>query len=269
PNYKPVQEQIALSNRSDPDVPSAPCDPARSAATGAPCPIRDLTFSPEALIRGGTSLKVFALDANRGVLDLNVAPPSVVAPASGGLTLATPFTDQPRLHPLRDLYRNASRRQPFAHFTSIASYKNYALIAANQFGLLVIRVDGGALDWESLVDVVWIPAGAYSVRAMPENDTAVVVDAAGRVLLVDLKKIDQSSQVAALPSCSSAACSGELFPTARKSLQSPASALPSGADWTEVGADDPRIIWKSAEHLVHGTLPPLVDASTGFLFAGD
>jgi len=78
PNYKTLQEQIALSNGSDPDVPSAPCDPARSAATGAPCPIRDLTFSPEALIRGGTSLKVFALDANRGVLDLNVAPPSVV-----------------------------------------------------------------------------------------------------------------------------------------------------------------------------------------------
>src|SRR5207253_2664663 len=45
--------------------------------------------------------------------------------------------------------------------------------------------------------------------------------------------------------------------------------LPPGADWAEVGADDPRIIWKSPQHLVRGTLPPLIDPSTGFLFTGD
>ncbi|MDQ6799900.1 MAG: DUF6531 domain-containing protein, partial [Acidobacteriota bacterium] len=271
-NYRSIQEQVALSKGTDPTAATPPCDPALSAATGAVCPIRDLAFSPEALIRANASsaaLKVFALDAVHGVLDLNVAPPSLVTPASGGLTLASPFIDQPRIRTLRELYRSASGRQPFAHFTSIASYKNYALIAANQFGLVVIRLDGGALDWEALADVVWIPAGAYSVRVMPESDMAVVVDGAGRVLLIDLEKIDEASEVAALPACSTASCSAELFPIARKAITSAASALPAGADWAEVGADDPRIVWKSSPHVVRGTLPPLVDPSTGFLFTGD
>ncbi|HEY8182174.1 MAG TPA: DUF6531 domain-containing protein, partial [Thermoanaerobaculia bacterium] len=271
-NYVSIREQVALSKGTDPAAPALPCDPAQSAATGAACPIRDLAFSPEALIRAGASsaaLKVFALDAAHGVLDLNVTPPSLVAPASGGLTLASTFIDQPRLRTLRELYRSASGRQPFAHFTSISSYKNYALIAGNQFGLVVIRLDGGALDWEALVDVVWIPAGAYSVRVMADGDMAVVVDGAGRVLLVDLKKIDEASEVTALPTCTTASCSAQLFPTARKAITSAASPLPAGADWTEVGADDPRIVWKSAPHVVRGTLPPLVDPSTGFLFTGD
>ncbi|HUJ15456.1 MAG TPA: DUF6531 domain-containing protein, partial [Thermoanaerobaculia bacterium] len=268
-NYVALQEQIATSNGSDPTAPTVACDPAESAATGTACPIRDLTFSPEALMQGSDALTVFALDANRGILDLNLVPPATLKPAGGGLTLATSAIDQPRLHTLRNLYRDASGgRQPFAHFTSIAAYKNYALVASNQFGLLVVDLSSGALGWDSLVDVVWIPAGAYSVRVMPDDDTAVVVDGAGRVLLVDLKSIDESQQVAPLPQCRDANCTAELFPIPKKALQSPA-APPPDADWTEVGADDPRIIWKSAPHLVNGTLPPLIDPATGFLFAGD
>ena len=268
-NYRSIQEQVALSNGAG--AAAQPCDPAQSAASGAACPIRDLAFSPEALIASTSTstLKVFALDASHGVLDLNIAPPSLVTPAGGGLTLGSPMIDQPRMRTLRELYRNASGRSPFAHFTSIAAYKNYALIAGNQFGLDVVRLDGGALDWGALVDVVWIPAGAYSVRVMPDGDSAVVVDGAGRVLIVDLKKIDESSQVPALPQCTNAGCSAELFPTARKALTSAATPLPRDADWAEVGADDPRIVWKSAAHLVRGTLPPLIDPSTGFLFTGD
>ena len=44
---------------------------------------------------------------------------------------------------------------------------------------------------------------------------------------------------------------------------------PGKIDAWDYGVDDPRIIWKSSPHLVHGTLPPLVDPSTGFLFTGD
>ncbi|HKB80154.1 MAG TPA: DUF6531 domain-containing protein, partial [Thermoanaerobaculia bacterium] len=194
--------------------------------------------------------------------------PARIAPSGGGVTLAGNFMDHPRLQTLRDLYRNASGLNPFAHFTSIASYGNDALVAGNQFGLLVLRLDAGALDWASLVDVVWIPAGAYSVRVMPGSDIAVVVDGAGRVLLVDLKKIDESSRVGSLPDCRSSDCRAELFPTARNAITA-VRTLPAGADWVEVGADDPRIIWKSAPHLVSGTLAPVIDPLTGFVLTGD
>ena len=275
--YKPIREQVAISNGADP-AGTPPCDPAASGPTGAACPLRDIAFSPEALLQptaGG--LKAFALDAGRGVLDLNVTPPSTIKNAGGGLTLsssfATPsgreFLDQPRLRALRDLYKTASGSQPFARFTSTSSYKSYGLIAGNQFGLIVVRLDAGALDWDAVVDVIWTPAGAYSVRVVEGSDIAVVVDGAGRVLLVDLTKIDESSKVPPLPSCSSSPCTAPLFPTAKNAIQSPAAALLPGADWTEVGANDPRIIWSSEPHMVHGTLPPLIDPSTGFLFTGD
>ena len=64
-NYSSIREQVALSKGTDPTAPTPPCDPAQSAATGTACPIRDLAFSPEALIRANASsaaLKVFALD---------------------------------------------------------------------------------------------------------------------------------------------------------------------------------------------------------------
>src|SRR5436305_7478677 len=52
------------------------------------------------------------------------------------------------------------------------------------------------------------------------------------------------------------------------SLSKSAPPLPADADWTEVGIDDPRILWKSDPHLVHGTLAPLVDPDTGIIFTG-
>jgi hypothetical protein len=125
------------------------------------------------------------------------------------------------------------------------------------------------LSPNSVVDVIWIPAGAMSVRVMPRGDMAVVVDGAGRVLLVDLRRIDESSKVdqPVIP-CTTEGCTDELFPSAAASLSRRAQ-LPPGAGWTEVGVDDPRIIWKSDPHLVHGTLAPLVDPDTGIVFTGD
>ena len=79
----------------------------------------------------------------------------------------------------------------------------------------------------------------------------------------------REQQSAAACPCGGPACTAELFPTATASLKKAAPALPANADWSEVGVDDPRIIWKSDIHLVHGALPPLVDPDTGIVFTGD
>jgi RHS repeat-associated protein len=302
--YKPVAEIVALTKGNDDDVfdPTAvqQCDQASRATSGTPCAIRDLTFAPDALLRSGSSPtpQVFALEQHRGIFDGILTPPSAdetrgrIDADGGGLALTSPYQgpsgydslDQPRLRTLRNMYKTIGRIaandvRPVARYTNIAYYarppsaevpqaSEYALIASFQYGLLVVKLGEAALQPDALVDVVWIPAGAASVRVMPRGDMAVVVDGAGRVLLVDLKRIDESSKVDPLTPCSSATCTDALFPTAAASLKKAAPPLPADADWTEVGIDDPRIIWKSDPHLVHGTLAPLVDPDTGIVFTG-
>ena len=301
--YQPVAEIVALTKGNDDDVfdpTSVPqCDQAALAASGVACAIRDLTFAPDALLRSGNSPnpQVFALEQRRGVFDGRLTPPTTAGMARGridagaGLALTSPYQspggfdslDQPRLRTLRNLYKQAGRIdaqdvRPVARYTNVAYYARpptadaagaeYALIASFQYGLLVVKLDDAALDPTALADVVWIPAGAASVRVMPRGDLAVVVDGAGRVLLVDLTRIDESSKVPPLTPCNSAACADALFPTAAASLSKAAPPLPADADWSEVGIDDPRILWKSDPHLVHGTLAPLVDPDTGIVFTG-
>ena len=89
-----------------------------------------------------------------------------------------------------------------------------------QFDVGAISRQVKRLDPSALVDVVWIPAGAASVRVMPRGDLAVVVDGAGRVLLVDLKRIDESSKVDPLIPCSSATPNLPDSSWARNSLNS-------------------------------------------------
>jgi RHS repeat-associated protein len=300
--YQPAAEIVALTKGNDDDVfdPASvhQCDQSALAASGVPCAIRDLTFAPDALLRAGSSPnpQVFALEQRRGVFDGRLTPPAADAArgridAAAGLALTSPYQspngydslDQPRLRTLRNLYKqvghiDAHDVRPVARYTNIAYYARpptadaagaeYALIASFQYGLLVVKLDDAALDPSALADVVWIPAGAASVRVMPRGDLAVVVDGAGRVLLVDLTRIDESSKVPPLTPCSSATCSDALFTTAAASLTKSAQPLPADADWTEVGVDDPRILWKSDPHLVHGTLAPLVDPDTGIIFTG-
>lgn len=281
------------------------CNPAFAAPMGASCEIRDLQFSPDALLfpaaTSSAEFIVYALDQRRGLLDMHVVPPQVtdpgpppvIAPAqttmAHGLVLAESFTAasgagilyHPRLRSLRNLYvANASSSgvPPAARFTSVSPYlrtdsggnaENYALIAGNSFGLLVVKIDGNQLRDDALVGLVWIPAGALSVRVIPRSDLALVVDNAGRVLLIDLRNINEISKVPALPSCTNELCVAELFPTAKKSIAAQTPPLPSGADWIEVGVDDPRIIWKSAPKTVIGNMPPMIDPDTGILISGD
>src|SRR6266508_2337348 len=96
-----------------------------------------------------------------------------------GLSLSDPFFSStgsgnlyhPRLRSLRNLYMNngaSNGIEPRARFTSISPYlrtdrngnaQNYGLMAANNFGVMVVKIDGYPLTWSSLVDVIWIPAG--------------------------------------------------------------------------------------------------------------
>lgn len=245
---------------------------------------------------------------DRGSQQLPSQPACV--PRSPGLTLASKVAwpaqdsarvafDHPRLNTLRKLYGAAASRagaptQPFARFNSIALYirrtaprpdakpgtpdtiSNYGLIAARDYGLLVVRLDPARpLDNDSLVDVVWTPAGAYSVRTVSGAPVATVIDGAGRVLLVDLTRVDESSQAPAGPMvCANPDnCAAPLFPTAAAAIAvRPAqSAGDLSRAWIEIGADDPRILWKSAPNSgsTASTLPPVVDPETGLLYRGD
>ena len=215
--------------------------------------------------------------------------------------------DHPRLAKLRETFASLAGRQPFARYTATARYRwrleaadnpeliaatagtpaygargsvpnqtverDYLLIPANEYGLLVAEVPKqGWLGPEHLVDVIWIPAGAYAVRVMPRSDLATVVDGRGHLLLIDLSRIDErwtaEGQIAA----------DALFPTVTASLDGTAGAH-------GVGKDDPRIVWRSDEPLalietlrdangnpvsaVVSTLAPLVNPDTGFVFSGN
>jgi len=145
--------------------------------------------------------------------------------------------------------------------------RDYLLVPGNEYGLLVVEVGGtppdpgsalnpsfSPLQNQHLVDVIWIPAGAYAARAIPRTNLASVIDGDGRVLLVDLSRIDERIVNGTL------IAPDALFPTADKALSSAGSY--------GVGKEDPRIVWKSEPGLAAGTLPPWVDPDTGFLFLG-
>jgi RHS repeat-associated protein len=303
-DYRKAGEIVALTKGNDGDGdPSTVVQCDQAAILPIPCPINDLTFSPDALLRtdsGSSAIQLFALEQHRGIFDVVVTPPDADSQDGGkpahvgstvGLSLTSPYLaadhwdsfDQPRLRTLRKMYKqtggiDAKDVRPVGRHANIAYYARppaagslvtapdeYALIASFEYGVIVVKLGDAPLNWCSVVDVIWIPAGAMSVRVMPRGDMAVVVDGAGRVLLVDLRQIDESGKVAQLPSCDS----DELFPTAAAALRNQSPPLSADADWIEVGIDDPRILWKSEPHLVHGTLAPLVDPDTGIVFTGD
>src|SRR6185369_13845592 len=187
----------------------------------------------------------------------------------------------------------AAGRQPFIHFISVANYswrreaqdnakgirgsvanqavsRDYVLVAGGDLGVLVVEVGGSPapnlpsypaywpLKNEHLADIIWVPGGATAVRVIPRTNLAVIVDRQGRVLLADLSRIDERFKSDGTPFAPTA-----LFPTVAKCLTLPATD-PDG-----VGAYDPRIVWKSEAGIIAGTLPPVVDADTGMLYAGE
>jgi len=273
------------------------------AACGHPSPesgaIRDLAFTPEAAILADDAialLRVYALDANRGVLDLRLSPwtlageelPFCSRSHTGMLfrSQGTTPPDDPRLHAMRAHFEALAKRPPFARFNGIATHKwriegqdntpvipggkigqrgtsagvtaekDYLLVAGNEYGLLVVEAPrNDFLAPRYLADVIWIPAGAASVRAIPGSDLATVVDGEGHLLLVDLARIDErrwSADGAQIDE-------NELFTTLAASLGK------NGSYGT--GLEDPRIIWRSAEPVASGTLAPLIDPDLGIVIA--
>jgi RHS repeat-associated protein len=204
--------------------------------------------------------------------------------------------DHSRLRKLRELYEARTGRAPFGRFNAAAPYtwrleakdnhvvtpatlpgifdlgqrgsfpneavtREYVLVPANEYGLLVVEIGGDApmapgipgappLAEDHLVDVIWIPHGAYAVRTFPRTKLAVVTDGEGHVLLVDLTRIDDRW------TASGAIPPDELFPTVRAILEEDANT------------PDPRIVWRSAEPLASGTLAPVLDTDTGNVYAG-
>jgi RHS repeat-associated protein len=199
----------------------------------------------------------------------------------GGCPNGPCYNDHPRLAMIRAAYTNG-KRSLIGRFSSIARYdtekscidpttgasvpctKSYGLIAGANFGILVLDL-ADPLGPESLADIIWVPAGAYGVRLVSGSHFATAVDGVGRSLLIDLSQIDERDSVLPVTACPGPKC---LFPTVAK-------ALASGPDPGNVrifGSDDPRIIWKSdipADADVFGTLAPVADPDTGFVFKGD
>ncbi|MGN6186555.1 MAG: Ig-like domain-containing protein, partial [Thermoanaerobaculia bacterium] len=243
--------------------------------------IPDLTFSPDAAIVAAndpSKIRVVAAEALRGLLDLKIEGANTFAPKSDRAKRGLLLNENPRIAQLRALFLADAGREPFGRFNAVAPYhwtldanrnaagergsvpgsnvtREYVLIPANEYGLLVVEIGGIApltlpeyepLQDAHLVDVIWIPHGAYAVRALSAKNLATVIDGEGHVLLVDLSRIDERWVSAP----------NELFPTA-------ASTLAGGID-----NPDPRIVWRSEQSLASGTLAPVVHPS-GFVFAGE
>ena len=136
--------------------------------------------------------------------------------------------------------------------------RDYLLIPAYELGLIVLDASYPAtahLDNSNVADMIWIPGGAVGVRVIPRSHYATVVDAVGRVLIVDLSNIDQrwDSHGAELPA-------NTLFKNAAAAL--------AGSSLYGTGALDPRIVWISPNPIVNSSLPPVIDIDTGIMFAG-
>ena len=149
-------------------------------------------------------------------------------------------------------------------YPDMAAQRDYILVASLDYGIIVVETSADPAtvgprfpldDWH-VADVIWIPGGAAGLRVMQDSNTAVVTDKNGRVLLVDLSRIDERWDA-------EGNWVDGLFPTAAKAI----AGTPS--DPNERGADDPRIIWKSEPGLTSGSQPPLFDASTGMIYGAN
>jgi RHS repeat-associated protein len=141
--------------------------------------------------------------------------------------------------------------------------RDYLLVPANEYGLLIVDATkpAGWLGQGSLADIIWVPAGAVSARMIPRTSMAIVVDGQGRVLLVDLSRIDERwDEQGNLVSPNA------LFKTAAAALNKPQPVDENGP--YGVGASDPRIVWTSKSGVVNGSIVPVIDPDTGILFAG-
>ena len=264
-------------------------------------------LNTDAELRGDKSgtLYSYAPDPFHGVLDLRLSIPSPdgggthdddcdqrPSPNTGGLLFrSSPSGNEvARIQALRSAFSGAAGREPMSHFAQVAQYhwsidgannklpgvpgsglrgtfggedasRDYLLVAGFEYGLIVVDINGeppATPAWplrnENIADVIWIPGGAVSVRVYQSANIAVVSDRYGRAVLVDLSRIDERWDDKGAPTTG-------LFPTAKNALAGVAN------DPYGVGADDPRIIWKSDPGVVAGSVAPVFDPETGMIYA--
>jgi RHS repeat-associated protein len=264
-------------------------------------------LSTDAELRGDESgtLYSYAPDPYRGILDLRLQIPSSdgggthdddcdqrPSPNEGGLLFRSSPDGHsvPRIQALRSAFAGAAGRDPMNHFLQVGQYhwsidgaqnklpgvpgmglrgtsggesasRDYLLVAGFEYGLIVLDVHGEPaavpawpLGDANVADVIWIPGGAVSVRVYQNANIAVVGDRYGRAVLVDLSRIDERWDDKGAPTTG-------LFPTAKKALSGTAT------DPYGVGADDPRILWKSDPGMVLGAAAPVFDTETGMIYA--
>ncbi|HEX9982630.1 MAG TPA: Ig-like domain-containing protein [Thermoanaerobaculia bacterium] len=257
--YEPKQEQVLITDGEPPP-------------TQSNSPIKNITYTPEVTTVPGADSSViptFVVDATRGLLGMDMSMDEDGGTYARGYGLI--FKDKPAgyIHPRLAsvepaVIASGGRLTP--RFSGLAYHRgseldpdhDYILVSGGSYGVLVVTANGGTDDVDinvgenSLVGMIWIPAGAYNVRKIPDTNLALVIDGKGRVLLVDVSHVDESADVTS---------PNELFPIAKK-------AMTQFGIMGETGVDDPRIIWKSEPDFVFGTLPPLFDPSTGTIFGG-
>jgi RHS repeat-associated protein len=260
-------------------------------------------ITTDAELRSDASGQIYSysVDTYRGVLDLQLNLPSADGPGTGdddceqrptpntgGLLFQTAPVghEVPRLQALRSAVMGAAGRQPFPHFGQLArftwsisgaqnrtgargvragqaAFRDYLLVAGGDYGVIVVDIDSSPravplwpLKDENVADVIWIPGGATGVRVYQSANVAVVSDRYGRVLVVDLSRIDERWD-------EDNQWVDGLFPTVKKAL----AGTPT--DGYGIGADDPRILWKSQPGVHMGAAAPVFDPYTGMIFASN
>ncbi|MEO8036421.1 MAG: hypothetical protein ABI837_18435, partial [Acidobacteriota bacterium] len=238
------------------------------------------------------NLYAYATDPTRGVLDLRLTLPTADSPGTrddscnqrstpntGGLLFRSGEGQAARIKALRE----AIPGNPILHVMGLAQYhwaiaaadnttgvrgtqpnnsaeRDYLLVASFQYGLVVVDLRGRPavvqpfpLTDANIADVIWIPGGVVGVRVYQDAKVAMVTDRFGRAILVDLSRIDERFD--------DGGASG-VFPTAAKAIAG------VNTDGMGIGADDPRIIWKSEPGVAGASVPPVFDPETGMVYTG-
>ena len=210
------------------------------------------------------------------------------SPNTGGLLFQSSprGSEGPRIQAVRGAIAGAAGRDPIGHFGQLARYswsitaeqnkygtrgfgpgkggqRDYLLVAGAEYGLIVVEVESQPahlprwpLTDAHVADVIWIPGGVHTVRAYPHANVAVVGDRYGRIVIVDLSRIDERWDEENNPFPMG------VFPTLAKALAGP-------SDGYGIGGDDPRILWKSEPGVYMGAAPPVFDPATGMVFGAN
>jgi RHS repeat-associated protein len=238
------------------------------------------------------ALYAYATDPTKGVLDLRLTLPTSDSPGTrddsceqrstpntGGLLFSAGGKEAPRMTALR----SAIPGTPILHVMGLAQYhwsvpaeqnstgargtqpntsaaRDYLLVASFDYGLVVVDIHGSPavvpsfpLTDANIADVIWIPGGVTGVRVYQSANVAMVTDRFGRALLVDLSRIDERFDQGG---------GSGLFPTAARAIAG------QNTDGMGIGADDPRIIWKSEPGVAGASVPPVFDPETGMVYTG-